>query len=79
MKQQTTNAIQKKYKCRYIPMRLTMAERKWLRLLEAALSVSEYTNRIDTPKLAASAPQRIARQCREIEGLLLGLTGNFFG
>ena len=27
---------------KYIPMRLTLAERKYLRLLEAALSVSEY-------------------------------------
>lgn len=27
---------------KYIPMRLTLMERKYLRLLEAALSVSEY-------------------------------------
>lgn len=27
---------------KYIPMRLTLGERKYLRLLEAALSVSEY-------------------------------------
>lgn len=27
---------------KYIPMRLTLAERKYLRLLEAALNVSEY-------------------------------------
>ena len=27
---------------KYIPMRLTLLERKYLRLLEAALSVSEY-------------------------------------
>ena len=35
-------------RAKYIPLRLTLPERKFLRLLEAALSVSEYTDKIDT-------------------------------
>jgi hypothetical protein len=31
-----------------IPLRLTLWERKYLRLLDAALQVSEYTDKIDT-------------------------------
>ena len=34
-------------RARYIPVRLTLGERKRLRLLEAALSVSEYTDKVD--------------------------------
>ena len=36
---------------KFIPLRLTNSERKYLRLLDAALSVSEYTDKIDTPAL----------------------------
>ena len=31
----------------YIPLRLTYEERKWLRLLQAAMHVSEYTDKVD--------------------------------
>jgi len=34
-------------RCKYIPLRLSWEERKYLRLVEAALTVCEYTARVD--------------------------------
>jgi len=57
----------------YIPLRLTYGERKYLRLLEAALQVSEYTDKIDTLGFGLSKPKRIVHQIRELCAILSGL------
>ncbi|KAF9651742.1 hypothetical protein BDM02DRAFT_3154130 [Thelephora ganbajun] len=58
---------------KYIPMRLTIVERKYLRLLEAALSVSDYTDKVDTIGFGLSKPKRIVQQIRELCAILSGL------
>ncbi|KAK7049707.1 hypothetical protein VNI00_005738 [Paramarasmius palmivorus] len=60
-------------RAKYIPLRLTLVERKYLRLLEAALTVSEYTDKIDTLGFALSKPKRIVSQIRELCAILSGL------
>lgn len=56
----------------FIPLRLTLSERKFLRLLEAALQVSEYTDRIDTI-VYGSKVKRIVAQIKELCAILSGL------
>ncbi|TDL29668.1 hypothetical protein BD410DRAFT_736748 [Rickenella mellea] len=58
---------------KYIPLRLTLGERKYLRLLEAALQVSEYTDKIDTLGFGLSKAKRIVHQIRELCAILSGL------
>lgn len=58
---------------RYIPLRLTYDERKSLRLVEAALSVSEYTDKVDTLGFGLSKAKRIVHQIRELCAILSGL------
>jgi hypothetical protein len=58
--------------CRWIPLRLDQRERKLLRLLEAALHVSEYTDRVDILTFR-SKTQRIHAQLLEICAILSGL------
>ncbi|KAH8830316.1 hypothetical protein DL96DRAFT_1592408 [Flagelloscypha sp. PMI_526] len=58
---------------KYIPLRLTLGERKFLRLLEAALSVSEYTDKIDTLSFGLSKAKRIVQQIRELCAIMSGL------
>lgn len=60
-------------RAKYIPMRLTLSERKFLRLLEAALNVSEYTDKIDTIGFGLSKAKRIVQQIRELCAILSGL------
>jgi hypothetical protein len=58
---------------KYIPLRLTLSERKYLRLLDAALQVSEYTDKIDTLGFGYSKSKRIVHQIRELCAILSGL------
>jgi len=60
-------------RAQYIPLRLTYGERKYLRLLDAALQVSEYTDKIDTIGYGLSKPKRIVHQIRELCAILSGL------
>lgn len=59
-------------RAKFIPLRLTLSERKFLRLLEAALQVSEYTDKIDTV-VYGSKMKRIVHQIRELCAILSGL------
>lgn len=61
-----------KHHAKYVPMRLTMEERKLLRLLEAALNVSEYTDKVDILSYTAQS-KRIIVQLREMCAILAGL------
>lgn len=60
-------------RAKYIPLRLTLVERKYLRLLDAALQVSEYTDKIDTLSFGLSKAKRIVHQIRELCAILSGL------
>ena len=59
-------------RAKYIPLRLDHDERKYLRLLEAALHVSEYTDVVDVQSWS-SRSQRIARMIKEICAIMSGL------
>jgi len=58
---------------KFIPLRLSLPERKYLRLLEAALTVSEYTDKIDTIGFGLSKAKRIVHQIRELCAIMSGL------
>jgi hypothetical protein len=60
-------------RAKYIPLRLTFVERKFLRLLDAAMQVSEYTDKIDTLGYGLSKAKRIVHQIRELCAILSGL------
>ena len=59
-------------RARYIPLRLTLEERKFLRLLEATLNVSEYTDKIDIVS-NKDKMTRIKEQLRDLCSILSGL------
>lgn len=58
-------------RAQYIPLRLTLEERKYLRLLEAALNVSEYTDKIDVI-VYSSKTKRMVAQIRELCAIMSG-------
>eukprot|EP00472_Partenskyella_glossopodia_P004705 CAMPEP_0197527326 /NCGR_PEP_ID=MMETSP1318-20131121/21102_1 /TAXON_ID=552666 /ORGANISM="Partenskyella glossopodia, Strain RCC365" /LENGTH=600 /DNA_ID=CAMNT_0043081897 /DNA_START=51 /DNA_END=1850 /DNA_ORIENTATION=- len=57
---------------KYIPLRLTLEERKFLRLITSTLEVSEYTDRVDIARYSGRA-KRIYAQLKEICAILSGL------
>ncbi|CDF37636.1 unnamed protein product [Chondrus crispus] len=61
-------------RAKYIPLRLSAWERKILRLVEAALNVSEYTDVVDVLTYSRMKPkQRIHAQIRDLCSILTGL------
>ena len=60
-------------RAKYLPLRLMLSERKYLRLLEAALQVSEYTDKIDVMGFSMAKNKRIVHQIRELCAILSGL------
>lgn len=61
-------------RARYIPLRLSYEERKTLRLINAAISVSDYTNTIDVEFKSSSKRQHAQLQniCGFLSGVLAG-------
>ena len=60
-------------RAKWIPLRLSLRERKTLRLLEAALTVSEYTDKIDILSYRSNKPQRMVAQIKDLCAILCGL------
>jgi hypothetical protein len=56
-------------RAKYIPLRLTLEERKFLRLLEATLNVSDYVYGIDIQSNKDKKP-RIKEQLRDLCSIL---------
>ncbi|KIY99618.1 hypothetical protein MNEG_8347 [Monoraphidium neglectum] len=59
-------------RCRFIPLRLKLDERRLLRLLEAALNVSEYTDKVDVLTWRSKSA-RVTAQIRDLCAILSGL------
>lgn len=59
-------------RCKFIPLRLTLKERKFMRLVKNALDVSEYTDKVDILTWS-SKTGRIHKQLKEICSIICGL------
>lgn len=62
-------------RAKYIPVRLTLSERKKLRLVTAALSTSDYTGRVD--QVFKGKSMRMHTQLQNICGILTGIAVAF--
>jgi len=58
-------------RAKFIPLRLSLEERKLLRLIDGALAVSDYTDKVDI--LALSPSKRVFAQLTNISAILCGL------
>ncbi|KAL7317614.1 hypothetical protein PS15m_003949 [Mucor circinelloides] len=59
-------------RAKFIPLRLKLEERKYLRMLEAALNVTEYTEKIDNETSTGKA-KRVVNQIKELCAILTGI------
>ncbi|KAI8640706.1 hypothetical protein BD408DRAFT_419313 [Parasitella parasitica] len=59
-------------RAKFIPLRLQLEERKYLRMLEAALNVTEYTEKIDNESSTGKA-KRVVNQIKELCAVLTGI------
>ena len=66
--EETSEAVSRRIieRSKYIPVRLSLSDRKMLRLLEAALNVSEYTDKVDVLGFIGGSKKsvRITKQVR---------------
>jgi hypothetical protein len=60
-------------RARYIPLRLSYEERKALHLVQAALNVSEYTDKVDVYASSKAKMRRVVEQIHDICAILCGL------
>eukprot|EP00400_MALV-I_sp_L67-5_P000762 gene762-1050_t len=58
---------------KHVPLRLTFDERRILRLMESALLVSEYTDKIDISQYASNRKKRMVAQIKNMCAILSGL------
>lgn len=59
-------------RCKFIPLRLRLHERKYMRLVKNALDVSEYTDKVDILTYKSKV-KRVQAELKELCGILTGL------
>ena len=72
-KRQEEQRTSAKERSKFIPLRLSMGERKMLRLVEASMSCCEYTTDVDKP--FKSSTRRAHCQMKKINSILRGMDG----